>query len=101
MSKKKFSLSAKVGSDNPAVVKPVLEQLIGKKGIIHSTADGFEIQAELEGESARDLNRSLLSEMRRAEKRTTLRSEWSSGNIVESYFDYVPKKSTHKTDRET
>ena len=91
MPKKKFNLSAKVSSNNSFAIKPVLESLIGNKGTIKSTDDGFEIQAELEGESARDLNRMLLSEMRKLEKRTRLRAEWSSGKTVEKFFDYVPK----------
>lgn len=49
------------------------------------------MEAELEGESARDLNRMILSELRRAEKRTRIRAEWTSSNIVERFFDYVPK----------
>jgi len=91
MPHKKFSLSAKVSSGNPSAIKPVLESLIGNKGTIKSTNDGFEIQAELEGESARDLNRVFLSEMRKAEKRTRLRAEWSSDKTVQKFFDYVPK----------
>jgi hypothetical protein len=71
--------------------------MIGSKGTIKPTSDGFEIQAELEGESAKDLNRNLLSEMRRAEKKTRLRAEWSSGNTEERFFDYV-LKGTRKTE---
>jgi len=91
MPKSKFSLSAKVSSDNPSAIKPMLESVIGDKGTIKPTDDGFEIRAELEGESAKDLNRMLLSEMRRVEKRTRLRAEWSSGKTVQKFFDYVPK----------
>ncbi len=59
--------------------------------MVSKTDRGLEIKAVLEGESAKELNRMLLSEMRRIEKKTRLRSEWSSGNTVESFFDYVPK----------
>ena len=91
MPETKFSLSAKISSDNPSAIKPILESVIGSKGTIKSIDDGFEIQVELEGESAKDLNRTLLSEMRRVEKRTRLRAEWSSGKTVQKFFDYVPK----------
>jgi hypothetical protein len=91
MPRKKFDLSATVSSDNPSAVKPVLEKIIGSNGSIKETDDGFEIHARLEGESAKDFNRLLLSEMRRAEKRTRLRSEWTSNKTVERFFDYVPK----------
>ncbi len=88
---KKFTLSAKVSSDNPSAIKPILERLIGTKGTLNHTSDGFEIFANLEGESAKDLNRMLLSEMRRAEKKTRLRAEWTYRDTVEKFFDYVPK----------
>jgi hypothetical protein len=91
MVSKTFRLSAKVSSNNPSAIKPALERLIGNSGTIKATEDGFEIVAELEGESAKDLNRNLLSEMRRAEKRTRLRAEWTVGDTVEKFFDYVPK----------
>ncbi len=29
--------------------------------------------------------------MRRAEKRTRMRAEWTSGKTAERFFDYVPK----------
>ena len=53
--------------------------------------DGFEVETELTGESARDLNRRLLSEMRNAERRTRLRAEWTADGVTERFFDYVPK----------
>ena len=91
MVEKRFKLSARISSDNPPAIKPVLEEIIGKRGIIKPTGDGFELNAELDGESARDLNRMLLSEMRKVEKKTRIRSEWTLGNTIERFFDYVPK----------
>jgi len=43
------------------------------------------------GENARDLNRAFLSALRKVEKKTRLRAEWTSGNTIERFFDYVPK----------
>ena len=91
MAQKKFRLSARVSSDNSSMVKPVLERFLSKQGSIKSIDDGFEVTAELYGESARDLNRTLLSEMRKAEKKTRIRAEWTLGDKVERFFDYVPK----------
>jgi hypothetical protein len=62
--------------------------MIGNNGSIKPTADGFEAVAEFKGESARDLNRMLLSELRKAEKKTRLRSEWTSEDTIEKFFDY-------------
>jgi hypothetical protein len=91
MVEKKFKLSARISSDNPSAIKPVLERIIGNRGIVKPMGEGFEVNAELDGESARDLNRMLLSEMRKVEKKTRIRSEWTLGNTTERFFDYVPK----------
>ena len=91
MAQLKLRLSAHVSSDSPSVIKPVLEQIIADKGTVRETDQGFDVEAELEGESARALNRLILSELRRAEKRTRIRAEWTSGDTVEKFFDYVSK----------
>jgi len=94
MPNKKFKLSVRISSENPSAIKPVIEQVIGKAGIVKPTADGFEVQAELEGASARDLNRTLLSELRRAEKKTRLRAEWTCDDTIEKFFDYAQKSQS-------
>jgi hypothetical protein len=94
-----FKLSARISTDNPSAIKPILRKIINSKGTLKSTEAGFEVEASLEGESARDLNRMLLSEMRKAEKRTRIRAEWSSANLIEKFFDYVPK-GTRKLNQE-
>ncbi len=91
MAEKRFKLVARISSDSPSAIKPVLERVIGNKGTVKPTEEGFEVNAELSGESARDLNRLLLSEMRKVEKKTRIRSEWTLGDTVEKFFDYVPK----------
>jgi len=98
MVQKKFRLSAKVSSNNPSAVKPVLDRAFKDKGTVKEVAQGLEIDAELEGESAVALNRTLLSELRRAEKKTRMRSQWTSGNITEKFFDYVLKATFNTVD---
>lgn len=95
----KFKLSACISSDNPSAIKPVLERIIGNGGTIKPMSDGFEVNAELDGVSARDLNRMLLSEMRKVERKTRIRAEWTLGNTIEKFFDYVPKttRKIHRT----
>jgi len=89
---KDFTLEARVSTDSPALVKPVLEKLITKGTVKPGGAPGeFLVQAEMTGTSARDLNRSLLSALRGAEKRTRLRAQWTSAGVTEKFFDYVPK----------
>jgi hypothetical protein len=94
---KRFKLSARISSDNPPAIKPVLERIVGSEGAIKPVSEGFEVTAELDGESARDLNRMLLSEMRKVEKKTRIRAEWTSGNTTERFFDYVPKATLKAT----
>jgi hypothetical protein len=39
------------------------------------------------------LNRTFLSALRRVDKKTTLRAEWTHGDNTERFFDYVLKKT--------
>ena len=93
MQSKTFKLVARVSSDDPEAVKPVLERLF-PKGYVRREHDEFIVEAELIGSNAKELNRSLLSELRRAERKTRLRAEWTCGNTTERFFDYVLKKKT-------
>ncbi len=91
MSVKIYKLKAQVSSNNPKSVLQVVKRCVGGKGEVVLKGELIEVNAELEGESAKDLNRSLLSEMRKIEKKTRLRAEWTSNNITEKFFDYVSK----------
>lgn len=90
MPEKKFKLVAKISSADPSAIKPVLEQAI-KDGSIKPVDEGFEVNAELSGKTARELNRLLLSELRRTIKKTRMRSEWTSEGTTEKFFDYAFK----------
>lgn len=97
MAEKKFLLVARVNTDNPIAINTALTKAVPQGVIEQTKTDEFLVKAEFTGEDARELNRSLLSELRRVEKRTRLRAEWTSGNTTEKFFDYVPKgKSTEK-----
>ncbi len=94
-----FKLSARVSSSNPQAIRPVLENLI-TQGSVQEVKDEFQVEAMMEGESARELNRFLLSSLRRIEKRTRLRAAWTSDDgITQRFFDYV-LKSTSKNENE-
>jgi len=90
----RYSLHARISTDNPDAIEPVLTQLV-RSGTVTRSEDGqeFVVDGTFEGQSARDLNRALLSELRRAEKRTRLRAEWTGQGTTERFFDYVPKSS--------
>ena len=87
---KRFRLSARVSSARPDAIRPVLERMLSPTAL-EPTEDGFTVRADLRGTSARDLNRALLTELRREERRTRLRAEWTSEGVTERFFDYVPK----------
>ena len=90
---RRFRLAALVTTASPHAVRPVLERLIAPHhGVLRPTEGGFEIEAFVEGESARAINRQLLSEMRRVERHTQIRSEFvTERGVHERFFDYVPK----------
>ena len=89
---KRYSVQARVSTENPAGVTLALGQFF-PDGSISPTDQPKEllVTGRANGESARNLNRSLLSALRRVEKRTRLRSEWTYEGSTERFFDYVPK----------
>jgi hypothetical protein len=92
MTKRCFSLVASVNTDSPEAIQPVLERLVDKGSVAKIGKNEFRIETQIEGEDAKELNRSLLSELRRIERKTRLRAEWTSGETTERFFDYVQKK---------
>ena len=53
-----FRLVADVSSDDPERIRPVIGRLLPTG--VTATADGFHVEIELTGESARELNRDCL-----------------------------------------
>ncbi|MCI4348555.1 MAG: hypothetical protein L3J97_08075 [Thermoplasmata archaeon] len=92
MTAKRFILRARVTTENPSAVRPVLLQLL-PGGSVTLTGDPKElvIKGERDGTNAGELNRELLSALRRVERRTRLRAEWSSEGTMERFFDFIPK----------
>ena len=84
-----FRLNGEVSSENLSEVQPLLTQLTG--GQVTATAAGLHVEGAMEGNDARDVNRRLLSALRRVEKRTRLRAEWTAGGTTYRFFDYAPK----------
>ena len=91
---KRLTLSARVSSDSPGAVRPVLKKLLPGASIRTEGAE-FVVNAEAEGGDAKESNRSLLSALRRAEKRTRVRAEWTTEDgTTYKFFDYVLKKTS-------
>ena len=76
-------------------MRRVLERFITKGSVKKKEDDEFVIETEMQGSNAKELNRPLLSALRKAEKKTRLRAEWTSddGSTLR-FFDYVLKKSS-------
>jgi hypothetical protein len=88
----KLKLKARVNRSDAPTIRHALEQL-SAQGSVRKEGDEFVVEAEAEGVSAKELNRTFLSALRKVEKRTTLRAEWTSGDTTERFFDYVLKKT--------
>jgi hypothetical protein len=94
MGGKRFRVVARVSSSSPTVIEPVLKRAI-MTGSVKWENGEFVVEAEIKGDSAKELNRALLSTLRRAEKKTRLRAEWTSDDgTTQRFFDYVLKKTT-------
>ena len=87
-----FTLKARINRSDAGTIREALDQ-IAAKGSVSQEGDEFVVEAEMEGSNAKELNRTLLSALRKVNKRTTLRAEWTSGDTSERYFDYVLKKT--------
>jgi len=94
MAKRRFVIDARVHTDSPDQVRRVLQDLLGEGAFEQGGEQGeFIVRREIEGASAKDLNRELLSALRRSEKKTRLRAEWTAEDgTVYRFFDYVLKK---------
>lgn len=92
MTRKVFRLKAQISSNDTQSVLQVIKDFIGRDGKVVVKGEVIEIDAVLEGESAKELNRILLSGMRKKEKKTRLRAEWTSNGSTERFFDYVLKE---------
>jgi len=86
----RFQLDAEVrGANQRDVLAAARSLLPGAE--IEETELGFTARRQIEGESARDINRAVRSALRRVDRRTTLRAGRTSGGTVERFVDYVPK----------
>lgn len=84
-----FHLVAEVSSESPEAIESLLIDLVD--GNVTPTKDGFHVEGWMRGPDARELNRFLLSALRRVERRTRLRTEWTGEGETHRFFDYVPK----------
>ncbi len=80
-----FNLHARVARAEAQTIRQALADLAARASVAAEGED-FTIQAEVEGPTAKDLNRRLLSALRKVHKRATLHAQWTSYcNVTESY----------------
>jgi len=60
-------------------------------GVITPASEGFRVEAALVPSSARDLNRMLLSALRRIDRRATMHAAWTSEGTTDHFFDYTAR----------
>jgi hypothetical protein len=87
-----FTLTADISSDDLLALAPVLEKLV--EGRLSKTNDRLHVEAVMDGESARELNRLILSALRRVARRTQMRSTWTGDGITYRFFDYALKSTS-------
>jgi len=86
-----LKLKAIVRRAEAGTIRRALEQLSAISSV-SKVGDEIVVEAEMAGASARELNRAFLSALRKVEKSTTLRAEWTSDDgTVEKFFDYALK----------
>ncbi|HLN06921.1 MAG TPA: hypothetical protein VK217_11625 [Acidimicrobiales bacterium] len=93
MTNTSYHLLADVSSDSPTVIGQLLQQLTAFAGTVTVTPDGFHLDGWMDGADPRELNRELLSALRRVERKTRLRAEWTEGGTTYRFFDYVLKST--------
>jgi hypothetical protein len=90
-----FKLKARINASGAQTIRHALGQLPAK-GTLRREGDEFLVEAPMEGASAKELHRTLLSALRKVGRRTTTRAEWTCGDTTDRYFDYVLKKTSKK-----
>jgi hypothetical protein len=73
-----LKLKARINRPDARTIRHALDQLPAK-GSVKKAGDEFVVEAEMEGASAKDLNRTFLSALRKVEKRTTERPSVRNG----------------------
>lgn len=88
----KLHLHARVSSDSPDTIGRFLKDKLGAASISRD-GDDWVVRAAIDGKSAREANRTLLAQLRRVQRKTRVRAEWTHAGRTERFFDYVPKGS--------
>ena len=86
----KLDLRARVISDSPEIVGRFLADTFGAATISSDGAD-WVVRATIDGKNAREANRTFFAQLKRVERKTHVRTEWTHAGVTERFFDYVPQ----------
>ena len=100
MGERSITLAARIRTTDPAATRAALTTIF-PNGVVTPTAEGYRVEATLEGASARDLNRILLSAFRRIDRRATLHAAWTSEGTTEHFFEYTARGTRSAQTMET
>lgn len=93
----RFKLKARISRSDERTIRHALQQL-GSDGEVKKVRGEFAVSAEIEGTSAEELNKSLISALKAVKKRTKLRAEWTSDDgIAQTFFDHLPISENFKS----
>lgn len=82
-----FKLKARINHSDARTIQKTLDKLAAK-GDVKKVGNEFAAYVEIEGNSAEELNKVLLSALKSVRKRTKIRAEWTSDDgITQTYFD--------------
>ena len=91
-----FKVKARIRGSDAQTIQNALG-VLAAKGSVTKASEDFIVHAEMEGPSARELNRTLLSALRKVQMEVKLRAEWvSSDKTAETFFDYTLRKRSRK-----
>jgi hypothetical protein len=89
----RFRLEGRISTDAPAALRPALRSLV-PEATVREDGPEFVVVGTLVGADAKEVNRTLLSALRRIERRTRLRALWTGEDGVRyRFFDYVLKRT--------
>jgi hypothetical protein len=84
-----FKLKARINGSNDRAIRQALKQ-VSAIGEVERVGGVFAVSAEIEGTSAEEMNKSLLSALKTVKKRTKLCAEWTSEDgISQTFFDHL------------
>lgn len=93
MTEESLNVEAKISSDSTDLIEPLLQKVAPDCTITRIGSD-LHLKGTIKGNDPKEENRSILSRLRKVEKKTRIRAKYRTGDgTTYSFFDYVLKKT--------